>query len=218
MKVGTDAILLSALLPDIEPQNILEIGTGCGIVALCMAQRYQQAVITAIDIDRESIDEAAASFANSKFRQRLTAIQTSLQNFAKTPLQNFDLIVSNPPFFENSLLSDKINRNISRHNINLTLEDLALCSSTLLSSNGTLALILPNKETTKFLLISAQHNLFCTTQYLIADKQSKPCKRIVSLFKTTKPTSHIAQTHIILRKEDNTMTKAYKDLTSAYLL
>jgi tRNA1Val (adenine37-N6)-methyltransferase len=217
MKTGTDAILLSSLIPEIKPKKILDIGTGCGIVALCMAQRYEEAYITAIDVDFESIEEAKTNFAFSKFKERLTAIKVSLQNYVNTESQCFDLIVSNPPFFINSLLSDRTKRNISRHNVSLSQEDLLLCSANLLSENGTLSIILPPVEMEIFLVNSRKYNLFCYSQYLIFDRENKKCKRVVSLFAKSKPCETIAIAHIVLRNADNTYTEAYYNLTSMFL-
>jgi len=218
MKVGTDAILLSALTPNIKAERILDIGTGCGIVALCMAQKYKNANVTAIDIDIESIAEAKANFLNSKFKNRLTSIQISLQKFAQTTNEIFDLIVSNPPFFSDSLLSDNTKRNIARHNICLMSEDLISYSVNMLSANGIIVLILPNAETENLLLISHKYNLFCKEQYHIFDKKDKPCKRVTSIFAKTNSKNKMIKSNLILRNQDNTYTETYFNLIYKYLI
>ncbi|MDR1005608.1 MAG: methyltransferase [Bacteroidales bacterium] len=218
MKVGTDAILVSALLPDIEPKNILDVGCGCGIIALCAAQRYSQAYVTAIDIDEDSIDEAQINFAASKFKERLTAINISLQDYAARADHKYDLIVSNPPFFENSLLSKHIKRNISRHNITLSLEDFAECTSSLLSSGGRIAIILPAQETSKFITIANEFHLFCESQKFVFDTANKPCKRIVSLLVKGNQPLQTDIENIIIRNQDLTKTKQYTDLVNHILL
>lgn len=102
LKVGTDAVLLGAavtLLP--EDQYALDLGTGTGVIALMVAQRSPQLQITGIDIDEDSALEAAENFANSPWAERLTALHQDALNFR--PEHSFDLIVSNPPYFESSL-------------------------------------------------------------------------------------------------------------------
>ncbi|MDR1847194.1 MAG: methyltransferase [Bacteroidales bacterium] len=217
MKIGTDAILLSALLPIFKPSNALDIGTGCGIVALCMAQIYKQTEIVAIDIDKESIQEASINFANSKFHKRLTAKHISLQNFTQKTLEKFDLIVANPPFFIDSLLSNNEKRNISRHNVTLTLQDLVLSVEKLLSPNGYFVVILPHNEMKK-LFIAETQNLFLIKQHFIFDKDNKPCRRIISQFGKQKMDCDTSIGHIIIRNRDNTYTETYKNLTSPFLL
>jgi tRNA1Val (adenine37-N6)-methyltransferase len=218
MKTGTDAILLSALTPVFSPEKILDIGTGCGIVALCMAQRYKQSKITAIDIDRNSIKEAIDNFKNSKFASRLNTFQISLQDFAKKSKTPFDLIVSNPPFFTNSLLSKNEKRNIARHNITLTLEDLAIYPPLLLSSNGYFVIILPAKETDDFISLALNHNLFCYKQYFVFDKICKACKRIVSILTKSEISHQIIKHNIILRETNNNYTEQYRNLASEFLV
>ncbi|MCD4665845.1 MAG: methyltransferase [Bacteroidales bacterium] len=104
MKVGTDAVLLGAWTDISETNNILDVGTGSGIVATILAQR-SEANIDAIDIDKGSIDDAENNFDNCPWKNRLTAIHSSLQEYVKFTSKKYDLIVSNPPFFSNSLKS-----------------------------------------------------------------------------------------------------------------
>ena len=99
MKVGTDGVLLGAWCPVAEARRVLDVGTGCGVIALMVAQRNRQALIEGIDIDQDSIAEARLNFANSPWNNRLTAIEGDFNDMDGDA--RYDLIVSNPPYFTN---------------------------------------------------------------------------------------------------------------------
>ena len=141
MKIGNDAIMLGAIAqPSLLPQHILDIGTGCGILALMMAQRFLIANITAIDIDWQTIQVAAANFENSPWSNRLYALNVPLQDFATKSDRQYNLIISNPPYFTNSLRNNDPRKALARHDDNLTLQQLFKASSHLLAPDGTLAM------------------------------------------------------------------------------
>jgi tRNA1Val (adenine37-N6)-methyltransferase len=143
MKVGTDAVLLGSWMPVPENcQTILEIGSGCGVISLMLAQTTK-AHITGIDIDEKSVEEAQKNLEHFYWKEQVQFIHGSVQDFAQKTTQKFEVIVSNPPFFENSLKSPDANRNISRHNDNLTFEELIAAVDILLSDNGRFGVILP---------------------------------------------------------------------------
>ena len=119
MKVNTDAVLLGAWVNPSKPKKILDIGTGCGVIALLLAQRFDGR-ISGIDLDEGAIMDAKINFAESPWPERLKAIHQDFNIFSASSDQRFDLIVSNPPYFENSLRSPKHDRNISRHTDSLT--------------------------------------------------------------------------------------------------
>ena len=133
MKVGTDAILLSSLAPKFEAKSVLDVGCGCGIISLCMAQTYIEANITAIDIDEKSVLEAKNNFLSSKYKDRLQANLISFQDFSEQKTlkecnnKTFDLIVSNPPYFTSSLTSPNDRKTKARHNDSLPLDTFAFC-------------------------------------------------------------------------------------------
>lgn len=118
MKVGTDGVLLGAWTECDNCKDMLDIGTGCGLIALMLAQK-SAAFIDAIEIDNTAAIQAADNFKNSKWSNRLTIIHKSLQVHANSTSKKYDLIVSNPPFFENSLKTPLASRNIARHNEHL---------------------------------------------------------------------------------------------------
>ena len=140
-KVGTDSMLLGAWTKT-NALRILDIGTGTGILALMMAQNHPSANITAIEPQTDAFDEAVLNFQNSPFRDRILPINTSLQNFSS--LEKFDLIICNPPYFENNYLSDNHARNLARHTHDLPVYELYEHVSNLLTDHGKFNLIIPS--------------------------------------------------------------------------
>jgi tRNA1Val (adenine37-N6)-methyltransferase len=138
MKVGTDAVLLGAWADVTCAETILDIGTGCGLIALMAAQR-SNAHITAIDIDESTTLQSKENFLSSPWHDRLEAIH--IEQFQPDYL--FDLIICNPPFFKNALKTPFHERNLARHNDSLSFESLVSHVNILLSENGKFFFILP---------------------------------------------------------------------------
>ena len=157
MKVGTDGVLLGAWagpgrpwgMSGGSPQTILDIGTGSGLIALMLAQRFPEAQVTGIDSDAEAAAQARENFAGSPWQQRLRAAHISLQEFCRgtaAVTRRFDLIVSNPPFYDTTLTSPDPLRTAARHTGGLTHEELLLLSAGLLSDTGVFSLIVPSES------------------------------------------------------------------------
>jgi tRNA1Val (adenine37-N6)-methyltransferase len=140
MKVGTDGVLLGAWAQG--GQRILDIGTGTGLIALMMAQRYPEAEVTGIDIDQEAVQQAQENIVQSPFKDRVEAVRSSLQDYTSLA-SSFNSIVSNPPFFVDSLQAPDRQRTIARHTNTLTYRDLMQSAYQLLSDEGELSLIIP---------------------------------------------------------------------------
>jgi len=140
MKVGTDGALLGAWAPIDKVKNILDVGTGTGLIALMLAQRCPNALITAIEPNKDAALDAADNFERSPFADRITLIESTLQDFQTD--ERFDLIVSNPPFFKNSLPAPEPGRHMARHNDTLSHTEL-LNATNLLAPSGLLAGIYP---------------------------------------------------------------------------
>jgi tRNA1Val (adenine37-N6)-methyltransferase len=145
MKIGTDAVLLGCFA-DASGTSALEVGCGCGVISLMLAQRFPMLKITAIDIHKPSVDEALQNFQNSAWNERLNVENRSLQEFSETHLNKFDAIVSNPPFFSKSLHSPDTDRTNARHTTTLTYDDLIACTEKLLTPQGKLSIIIPTLE------------------------------------------------------------------------
>ncbi len=224
MKVGTDGILLGAWATANEPQTILDIGTGTGLLALMMAQRYPQARVDALEIDETSAIEAADNIRNSPFTNRVHVTHTSLQTFARHTTNSYDLIISNPPFFNAGLA-----RNTARHTHALPHEDLIFGVKKLLNEKGQFCLILPKKEGEDFIKLAGKHDLYLAERIKVKSKPSKPIERLLLRFSrnTDIPvcTSQDRQEclcydELIIEEEETKRiyTKDYTNLTKAFYL
>ena len=191
MKVGTDGTLLGAWAPVEQAQNgtILDVGTGSGLIALMLAQRCPEATILGIDADEAAALQAAENFALSKWSDRLTAKHISLQQLAQdeTYSASFDLIVSNPPYFVDSLKNPDATRRTARHTDSLSFAELLDCSQRLLKPNGTLALILPAEAEQTLLTLASQRELSPYTITRVHTRTHKPAKRILLALQNSPP-------------------------------
>ena len=184
MKVGTDGVLLGAWTEVENKRQVLDIGTGSGLIALMIAQRNADAAITGIDIEDGAYNQAKENAADSPWNKRIEIVKTSLQNF--TPDSKFDLIVCNPPYFTNSLKNPVESRSIARHSDSLPLEELASNVCRLLHSGGTFAVILPVEESEKLKDIGIGHGLFAKRICKVIPKTGADVKRIMTEYTTLK--------------------------------
>jgi tRNA1Val (adenine37-N6)-methyltransferase len=143
MKVGTDGVLIGAWAKVEAAKTILDIGSGTGLIALMIAQRNPDAYITAIDINKEAYLQARENVENSTFKDRISMIHSSLQEFDEGNKKRFDLIVSNPPYFSNAFKPENLARAYARHTDSLSFNDFFSYSSILLKEGGSINLIVP---------------------------------------------------------------------------
>jgi tRNA1Val (adenine37-N6)-methyltransferase len=139
MKVGTDGVLLGAWARGGD--RMLDVGCGTGVIALMLAQRYPQGCVTALDIDEGAVCQTEQNVAQSPFADRVEVIQGAVQTFENNDC--YDAIVSNPPFFVDSLNAPDPQRNIARHAETLTYSQLMLAAWRLLKDNGELSVVVP---------------------------------------------------------------------------
>ena len=180
MKVGTDAVILGAWASHDAPTDILDIGTGSGLIALMMAQRFQKARVLGLDIHKASIQQAKKNFRYSPWESSLSARHISLQEFADSASTGFDLIVSNPPFFSHSLLSPDPRKALAKHNRHLSFAEMAKHVRKLLNPGGLFSLILPANVSDDFEAIAEQAGLFKTKELNIIPVKGKSANRTVS--------------------------------------
>jgi tRNA1Val (adenine37-N6)-methyltransferase len=216
-KVGTDAVLLGAWIPIPHAcEHILDIGSGCGIVTLMLAQR-SNASITGVDIDENSVNEAIENASKSLWKDRMNFINTSIQSFCVPKHKHaFDLIVSNPPFFVNSLKSPVHKRNISRHTDSLPFEDLVLAVKYCLSALGLFAIIIPSTLSKRIEEACKAQELFCVTVLEIQPCEHKPVNRNILLFSQEEKQPGIH--HLTIRNSSNEYTNEYRLLTNDFHL
>lgn len=152
MKVCTDSCLFGAVvaqyISEKNIQNILDIGTGTGLLSLMLAQK-SSAFIDSIEINEDAYKQAALNFKNSNWENTFQLFHTSLQNFQ--PTKSYDLIIANPPFFENSLKSNDYKKNVALHAEELTLQELAFNAKKMMAHNGILAVLLPYQKSEFFI-------------------------------------------------------------------
>lgn len=215
MKVGTDAVLLAALVKMKNYEKILDIGCGSGVISLMCAQK-SKAEISAIDIDQNSVEQAHENFELSGWSHHLNAYHSSAQKFSLENQQKFDLIISNPPFFENALKSPLESRNKARHNDTLSSEDLLTSARRLLNTHGKLALILPFTEGEEFIKIASSHQFYLQRKVEIQPKPSKKANRLVLEFILSP--CETTNESIIIREEGNDYTEEYRCVTKDFYL
>ena len=195
MKVGTDGVLLGAWagpgrpggMSGGSPQTVLDIGTGSGLVALMLAQRFPEAQVTGIDSDAEAAAQARENFTGSPWQQRLRAAHISLQEFcrgtaAAAVTRRFDMIVSNPPFYDTTLTSPDPLRTAARHTGGLTHEELLLLSAGLLSDTGVFSLIVPSESEKSILRLADRSRLHLHRLTRVYSKPSSRPRRILASF------------------------------------
>ncbi len=214
MRVGSDAVLLGAWADTRNDSHILEIGTGCGVISLMLAQR-SNAFIDALEIDQPSFLQAQQNFEKSSWHERLHPIPLSIQEFTTTCNEKYDHILTNPPYFRNSLKSPIQSRNHTKHENLLTFEDLLHCVSQLLSRNGKVSLILPAKESIVFTAMASDLNLFLSRKLEIKPKTNKPVNRILMEF-SPNPCPQVLSEELSIRNEDNSYTPEYLTFTEPY--
>jgi tRNA1Val (adenine37-N6)-methyltransferase len=163
MKVGTDGVLLGAWAPvNHNPFSILDIGAGTGIIALMLAQRTSAEQIDALEIDEEAYEQAVDNFENSPWGDRLFCFHAGLDEFIEEPEDEYDLIVSNPPFYAEDYKTENDQRDLARFQDAMPFEELIEAADLLLSENGIFAVILPFKEEQKFISLAKEFELYPT--------------------------------------------------------
>ncbi len=214
MKVGTDGTLLGAWAKADNPKQILDIGTGTGIIAMMMAQRFENAQVKAIELEINASQQAAENFQNTRWSNRLISEHISLQNFQHTP--SFDLIVSNPPYFENNLKPTRKQRKQARHTDTLSFESLIEYSSKLLNKNGSLAIILPSENKSKVEKIAKNHKLHINRLCWVKGTEKTTIKRALLQFSFQE--NRLEETTLIIEKERHLYTDEYTRLCKDFYL
>lgn len=171
MKVCTDACLFGAWIAEyvvinkLPVQNCLDIGTGTGLLSLVFAQKNNNSIIDAVEIEEYAYQQATENFTNSKWGKRLQSFHTDIKQWV--PNQKYDLIISNPPFYENELLSGQKNKNIAKHNDGLTLHELIRLTKIHLSKSGYFAVLLPYHRIDYFEQLAKENTFYLKEKLLI---------------------------------------------------
>ena len=222
MKVGTDGVLLGAWAEPnvgVDGRNarlaILDIGTGTGLIALMLAQRFPNAIVDAIDLSSEAIVEARENVQASPFRERVCVEECAFQSYK--PSKKYDLIVSNPPFFVDSLHTPDANRTMARHADTLTYRDLFRGASRLLSDHGVFAAIIPSENIEPFLSEACISGFFVSRELRIRTTPKKPVRRLLMAF-TPHASENVEITDVCLTDGNGGRSLWYDCLTKDFYL
>ena len=213
MKVGTDGVLLGAWAECEGARRILDIGTGTGVIALQMAQRNPTAQVQAVEIDDTAAKRARANFDNSPWAERLEVTQTAVQEFY--PAERFDLIISNPPYFVDSLLPPDAKRSTARHTHDLTFEELDRAVCRLLAERGRFALILPELEFERY---AEQSQLHLVRRCNVHSVGGGAIKRVMGEFSIDKPAKIEIESLAIEVERRGEFSADYRALTKDFYL
>jgi tRNA1Val (adenine37-N6)-methyltransferase len=215
-RVGTDGVLLGACAELTGASSVLDIGTGTGLVAIMCAQRSETSV-TAIEPDHDSYVEAAENVKLCPWTGRISVIESDLRSYSKGSDRRFDTIVSNPPYFRDSLLNPDHIKSSTRHSFSLSSDDLLGGTDTLMSSDGSLQLILPFEEGSLFIAEAALKGFFCNSIIRVKPFPEGKIIRLIMKFERVKKTTR-EKFLTIETGSRHSYTEEYKELTKDFYL
>jgi tRNA1Val (adenine37-N6)-methyltransferase len=217
MKVGTDGVLLGAWVKVINVGRILDIGTGTGLIAIMMAQR-STAFIDAVEIDENACKQAVENVAACPWKERIVIHHDSFQHFAANTTSQYDIIVSNPPYFSNSLKSPLQLRSLARHDDSLSNESLLRSSAHILAPEGYLYVIIPAYDINSFIALAGLHGLYPSQMIKIRPVPHKAYSRCLIEFSSYRNQICTEKELIIKQENSKEYTHEYKNLTRDYYL
>lgn len=220
MKVGTDAVLLGAWCSlKNNPDTILDVGSGTGILALMMAQRSNAITIDAVEIDESAYEQTVENFEQSDWADRLFCYNASFNNFVEQIIEEqerYDFIISNPPFYSEDFKTDNQSRNKARFTLSLSFEDLLNGVSKMLSKNGVFSVIIPFKEQENFIQLAKKHKLFLNRICSVKGNLNSKAKR--SLLEFSFKTFKIKKEELVIEIQRHQYTNDYINLTKEFYL
>lgn len=211
MKVGTDGVVLGAWAAG--GSNILDIGTGTGLIAMMMAQRFPEAKIDAIDIDHDACIQAKENISDAGFSDRVEVVETPLQQH----VGEYDAIVSNPPFFENSLKAPEGKRSLARHTDSLPVSELLHSVATLLSPQGVFSVVIPMDMLSRYEEEAVFSRLYIAKVCKIKTVERKPAKRCMVVMQKQRPDAMVVEEQV-LQIATGERSEWYQQLTSDFYL
>jgi tRNA1Val (adenine37-N6)-methyltransferase len=218
MKIGTDGVLLGAWVPlENNPFSILDIGAGTGVVALMLAQRSHAEQIDALEIDEEAYEQSVDNFENSTWSDRLFCFHAGLDEFMEEPEDEYDLIVSNPPFYTDDFKSATEQRDLARFADAMPFKDLIEAADLLLSENGIFAAIIPFKEEENFLALAAAFELYPLKITRVKGTPTTEIKRSLLAFSRIEKID-FSTDELIIETARHIYTPEYIELTKDFYL
>ncbi len=217
MKVGTDGVLLGAWCNVEGAMAVLDVGTGSGLIALMVAQRNQNCIVDAIDIDRPSFLQASENAARCRWSKRIRMHHSSFNDYHNKHNKDYDLIVSNPPWFQNSLTNPDPVRSGARHSHSLSMDDLIYGVEKLLTSTGRYCMIMPVPEAEIFIEKATAGGLYCRKITSVHPNPEKPAKRYLLEFR--RDPGQVERSQLILELEKrHKYSDQFKKLTGDFYL
>ncbi len=220
MKVGTDGVLLGAWSSlSHQPESILDIGSGTGLIALMMAQRSDAMTIDGVEVDESAYEQSVENFEQSEWGDRLFCYHSNFQDFAQEmgdDEESYDLIISNPPFYTEEYETQNDARNKARFVSSLSFEELISGASKLLSESGILSVIIPNKEEISFVKSAEKYKLFLNRVCRVKGTASSKFKR--SLLEFSRKEIEIIEEELTIEITRHQYTQEYIDLTKDFYL
>jgi tRNA1Val (adenine37-N6)-methyltransferase len=215
MKINTDGVLLGALADANQPNAILDIGTGTGVIALMLAQRYPDAQIEAVEIDGTAAETASCNFAGSPYANRLSLYPDSFENyFANHPDRKYELIVSNPPFYINSLESPGAKKSLAKHTDQQFFVTLIRTVTKHLTTDGSFWLILPLDTADVVKSLSSKHGLtVCKVINVLSYPDSVPHREILVL---TLSQAKVADEQFVIYAEPKVYSQQYQQALAPF--
>lgn len=215
MKVGTDGVLLGAWTSVETARRILDIGTGTGLVALMIAQRSPEySKIIALEIDTTAAAQAMENVLHSSWKDRIEVIQSDFMNYQSE--EKFDVIVSNPPYFIDSLECPENRRNTARHNNSLNYQSLLTGVSELLSDNGIFTIVIPTDVCEQVKQIAYENKLYAIRQLFVSTKPNTEPKRTLISFAFQE--QKYQPERLLIETSRHQYSKEYINLTKEYYL
>jgi len=217
MKIGTDGVLLGAWTPiNHNPNTVLDIGTGTGIIALMLAQRSKAQQIDALEIDENAYEQAVDNFENSPWDERLFCFHAGLDEFVEEPEDEYDLIVSNPPFYSEDYKTENEQRDLARFVDAMPFEDLIEAADLLLSEAGIFAVIIPFKEEQQFITLANQYELYPVKITRVQGTPTSEIKRSLLAFSRNEIVNPEID-NLIIETARHIYTSEYIELTKDFI-
>lgn len=217
MKVGTDGVLVGAWA--VGGRRILDIGTGTGLIALMMAQRCPEARVDAVDIDADACAQAEANVAASPFADRVHVVHASLQDFVGRMTEEgvYDAIVSNPPYFVDSLKNPDAKRSLARHTDTLSFADLFRGVSRLLSPDGHFSVVIPTDRRSDMKREAFVFGFRTHREVFVKTVERKQPKRLLMDFSRS-PIEALDLQEVVMQGADGKRSEWYDSLTHDFYL
>lgn len=219
MKVGVDSVILGAWIKNVQPKNILDVGTGCGILALMLAQKFPSSHITAVEIESDAAKQASQNFNNAPFSNSFVVENGDFNQFYSTT--KFDLIVSNPPYFKEDSKQECTKRSLARMSKYLPLKNFLVSANNCLATNGSIYIIYPVEQLSDFNELLTEYSLYIHQQLTVLGNPNSKIKRYCFELKrksTLVFSENPIRTELLIEYNRGNYTDEYKRLTQDFYL